>query len=353
MTDNGGAIPNPPTLRNLTEFYEKKGYLPREAVEKAEMALPEAHARYMELLAALNPVAPPPILPPAPTAAPIATDHVYVLGDDSKGHSEPHSTAIAIGRKCVLGCAHSLALVADLSRRSSKSRQFLMYQERYWIQPTASISADGRCSDIGRIPIRLYKFHSDNDWALFVRDDGHEFTSFAVTPSTIPPNALPNVRKPAIVLHCPVSLLNNFPERVGEYMVNCNSKEDFRIQSVSSHHIYHDGSNLVRGSSGGGVHWVESNLLFAMHTEVVNEAQFDEEEEKSEIAPTSKQVTSEDYPYPEIAPTTPTQPTKKPKSCDSETIRSLSGGNQGQGRAIIISRFKRLMHYVAEIESIP
>jgi hypothetical protein len=293
---------------------------------------------------------------PALPAAPISTDHIYVLGDDSKGSSEPHSTAIAVGKKCVLACAHSLALIADASKRSTKSRQFLMYEDQYWIQPTISITQDGNCSDFGRIPIRLYKFHPDNDWALFVRDDGLEFSYFATidtSPSMIPPNSLPNVRKPAVVLHCPVSLLNNFTDHVGEYMVNCNSKEDFRIQTVSSHHIYYDGGNLVRGSSGGGVHWIDSNLLFAMHTEVVNEAMFDEEEHKRDIAISPKQVTSEDYPYPEVALSASNQATKRQKTCESETIRSLSGGNQGQGRAIIVSRFKRLMHYIAVIESTP
>jgi len=34
--------------------------------------------------------------------APISTDHIFVLGDDSSGESEPHSTAIVIGKKTVL-----------------------------------------------------------------------------------------------------------------------------------------------------------------------------------------------------------------------------------------------------------
>lgn len=283
--------------------------------------------------------------------APILTDHIFVLGDDSKGFSEPHSTAIAVGKKAVLACAHSLALADDPSKRSTKRKSYFIYVEDYWIQPRVSIKSDGKWDDVGRIPIKLYKFHPDNDWALFVRVDGDEFTSFATidsTPSTLPPNSLPNVRKPVALLHCPVSLLFNFTEQVGEYAVHCNSKEDFRIQTVSTHHIYYEGSSLVRGSSGGAVQWADSNLLFAMHCEVINEAKFDEDEENKEIADNPKLVKSEDDPYPSV-----TSPQKKQRTCESETIRSLSGGNQGQGRAIIVSQFKRLMHYITEIANLP
>lgn len=67
---------------------------------------------------------------------------------------------------------------------------------------------------------------------------------------------------------------------------------------------------------------------------------------KKEIADTPKLVKSEDDPYQQVM-----NPPKRQKSCESETIRSLSGGNQGQGRAIIVAKFKRLMHYLHEIES--
>ena len=143
-----------------------------------------------------------------------------------------------------------------------------------------------------------------------------------------------------------MSLLQNFTQKVGEYAVSCNRKLDCIIQSQSTHHIFYDGSNLVRGSSGGAVQCADSDLLFAMHCELINEAEFDEEvEESKEIAYSGKKVNSEDDPYPKVA-----NPPKRPKTCDSETMRSLSRGNQGQGRAIIVSQFKRLMHYLREIE---
>jgi hypothetical protein len=81
------------------------------------------------------------------------------------------------------------------------------------------------------------------------------------------------------------------------------------IQSQSSHHIYYEGSSLVRGSSGGAVQWVDSNLLFAMHCEVINEAMFDAEDQSKGIADTPKLVKSEDDPYPQVA-----NPPKKQKN---------------------------------------
>lgn len=40
-----------------------------------------------------------PLPPPPPPPPPISTDHIFVLGDDSRGIGEPHSTAIAVGKK--------------------------------------------------------------------------------------------------------------------------------------------------------------------------------------------------------------------------------------------------------------
>lgn len=286
---------------------------------------------------------------PQANLTPISTDHIFVLGDDSSGNSIPHSTAIAIGKRTVLTCAHSLVLTADPSKRSTRKLSYFCYVEEYWIQSSVSIDSHGNVNHDGRIPLKLYKFNVDNDWALLERADGQEFTSFIsidTSPSGISLNTIPNVRRPFVLLHCPVSLLSNFTEQVGAYSVHCNFKEGFRIQGGSSHHIYYEGSNLVRGSSGGAIQWTDTNELFAMHFEVINEAEFDVDEVEKNIAVTAKQVTSEDDPYQKVA-----NPPKKQKSCDSETLRSISGGNQGQGSAIIISRFKRLMHHYNELES--
>lgn len=178
---------------------------------------------------------------------------------------------------------HSLALTNDPSKRSTRWKAYFIYVEDYWIQPKFSIDIDGKWNGDGRIPIKLYKFHPDNDWALFIRTDGNEFSSYATIdtfPSTLPPNTLPNVSSPVVILHCPVSLVLNFTNQVGGYTVSCNRKLDCMIQAQSSHHIYYESSNLVRGSSGGAVQWAGSNLLFTMHCEVINEAKYDEDEEK-------------------------------------------------------------------------
>ncbi len=176
------------------------------------------------------------------------------------------------------------------------------------------------------------------------------FAEIDVEVAVLPPRTPLNVRRPITLLHCPVSLLRNFEDRVGEYTLNCYVREDVRIQSQSSHHLYYDGTGLVRGSSGGAIHWLTNKKLVAMHCEILNEAVFDEDEEvPKEIAQTKKRVGSEDDPFPAANVAGP--PKKKQKTCDSETIRSISCGNQGQGRAIILAKFKKLMHYISEIES--
>jgi hypothetical protein len=47
---------------------------------------------------------------------------IFVLGDDSSGESEPHITAIVIGKKTVLACTHSLALASDSSKKGTKRK---------------------------------------------------------------------------------------------------------------------------------------------------------------------------------------------------------------------------------------
>lgn len=243
-----------------------------------------------------------------------------------------------------MACAHSIAAIPDPT-----SRRRHVYVEDYWIQHRVSIGSDGQMVSDGRIPLKMVKFCTENDWVLFERADGNQFANFATidrSPATISPdnNLLDLTNRYVHVLHCPVSLLNNFNERVGEYAVSCNQKLGCMIQSQSSHHIGYEGFGLVRGSSGGAVQLVESNELFAMHCELINDADFDEDVDERRFAHTSKE-TSEDDP-PVAAP-----PAKKPKVCLSETVCSLTGGCQGQGRAIIVSKFKKLMQYLDQIEA--
>jgi hypothetical protein len=81
-----------------------------------------------------------------------------------------------------------------------------------------------------------------------------------------------------------------------------------------------------------------------MHTEAINEADYDGEDDKKIIADNDKRV--KNAPYLRIETSTP-PPAKKIKS-DNETIASIAGGNNGLGSAIIICKFPRLMHYITE-----
>jgi hypothetical protein len=42
-------------------------------------------------------------------------------------------------------------------------------------------------------------------------------------------------------------------------------------------------------------------------------------------------------------------PPKKKLKSDSETIASVTGGNNGLGSALVICKFSRLMHYIHEL----
>ena len=117
------------------------------------------------------------------------------------------------------------------------------------------------------------------------------------------------------------------------------------LQAQSNHHVKYEGRELCRGSSGGGIYVDNSTSVLGMHVEAINEADYDAEEAEKEIAYTDKR---DSRPYSPIE-TSNTPATKKMKS-ESETIASLAGGNNGLGSAIIICRFPRLMHYIAELE---
>ena len=86
------------------------------------------------------------------------------------------------------------------------------------------MNAKGEFTDVGRIHLKLYKFHPANDWAVFIRVDGglfsesdvaHIDTSLRDDPHEINPFA------EATVLHCPVALVNGI-SKVREYSVGCN-----------------------------------------------------------------------------------------------------------------------------------
>ena len=244
----------------------------------------------------------------------------------------------------ILTCAHCLTTV--------KSGRKFTYNEEYWVQPSVKLEKSGKWSNTGRIPVTLFKYHVENDWALLTRKDGGVFGYF----STIDMQAselgssLPDVQN-VDVLHCPVKLLvTNFDKYVDEYTLKCNRLLNNAVQIQSSHHLYYNNSGITRGSSGGAVHISGSHLLFALHCERICEVEFDAEDQSKKIQDVKgKRVKSEEFPYEGV------QKLKKAKtSCDSESIvRSVASGNEAQGKAIIISKHPRLMHYIEEINKQP
>jgi hypothetical protein len=276
----------------------------------------------------------------------VNTSPVRVLGDDISG---PHSTAIIVGSRTVVACAHSLDLLIDDSHRNTKSNTHYKYLEDYWIQPQFTRNIRGEVTDDNRIPIKLFKFNVDNDWALFVRADGALFAESEI--ATIDNSPLDNPRrvlahKMAIVLHCPVSLKSGIT-KAEEFSVGCQTAS-VHIQVQSTHHVKYEGRDLCRGSSGGGVYVFPSTSVLGIHSEAINEADYDAEDAVKTIAHSDKRVRSEEEPY---KPFDSSNPPKKKLKNDSETIASVAGGNNGLGSALIICKFSRLMHYIREIEA--
>lgn len=269
-----------------------------------------------------------------------------VLGDDQDG---PHSSAIIVGRRTVVACAHSLGLLIDESKRNTKTKTHYSYLEDYWIQQSFTRNIRGEFTADNRVPLKLFKFNVDNDWALFVRVDDQLFAEAEVATIDTSPLSHPDrvlAFKETAVLHCPVSLKSGIT-KAEEFSVGCQTAF-VHLQAQSTHHVKYEGRDLCRGSSGGGVYVYNSTSVLGMHIEAINEADYDAEDAKKVIADTDKRVRSEGDPYLPIE-TSNTPATKKMKS-DSETIASIAGGNNGLGSAIIICRFPRLMHYIAELE---
>ena len=271
-----------------------------------------------------------------------------VLGDDQDG---PHSSAMIVGRRTVLACAHSLGLLADEAERSTKSKTYLRYLEDYWIQPSFSKDVKGNITAVDRVPLKLFKFHLGNDWALFVRADDNLFAKneVATIDTSLQLEHIPVLKHQGItILHCPVSLQSSIT-MAKEFYIGCNISH-VHLQGNSSHHIKYEGHDLCRGSSGAGVYLSDSTSVVGMHIEAITEAEYENaaEDHPKIIAYTDKRVNSEDSPYQRIE-TSDTPPTKKMKT-DSETVASLAGGNNGQGSALIICKFHRLMHYIEELE---
>lgn len=271
---------------------------------------------------------------------------VRVLGDNVSG---PHSTAIIVGGRTVVACAHSLDLLVDDTHRNTKSNTQYKYLEDYWIQPQFTRNLRGEITEENRIQIKLFKFNVDNDWALFVRADDALFEESEIATIDTSPLDHPHRVRPfekTAVLHCPVSLKSGIT-RAEEFTVGCQTAF-VHLQAQSTHHVKYEVRDLCRGSSGGGVYIFPSTSVLGIHSEAFNEADYDADDAKKTIANSDKRVRSEDEPYKSFDSSA--LPKKNVKN-DSETIASLAGGNNGLGSALIICKFSRLMHYIRELEA--
>lgn len=265
-----------------------------------------------------------------------------VLGDNQDG---PHSSAIIVGRRTVLACANSLRLLIDESKRNTKAKTHYTYLEDYWIQQSFTYIR-GEITAENRIPLKLFKFNVDNDWALFVRDDNQLFAETEVATIDTSPLSRPDrviTFMKTVILHCPVSLKSGIT-KAEKFSVGCQIACIYlRIQST--HHVQYEGCQLCRGSSGGGVYIHNSASVLGMHVGTNNEADYDAEDTEKVIAYTDKRVDSKDDPI----ETSNTPATKKMKS-DSEAIANIAGGNNELGSAIIICRFPQLMYYIEKLK---
>jgi hypothetical protein len=265
-------------------------------------------------------------------------EHIFILGDDQTNEYDvengPHLTAFAIGKKLVIGCAHSLTLVLK-GNSSTRTREEYQYNKEYWIQNVISKHINGSFSSDDRILLKLYKFHVENDWALFLRDDGLEFGYFP----QIEILTTTATHAPANLLHCPVSLLHQM-QYSQEFSLSCNISA-VTIQNQSSHQLKYSGGSPCRESSGRALHLCNSNEVVGMHLEAVHEVDYEEAANPRTIPPSNKRTLSEDFPYTPFSLPSSAPPSKKQKNCDSETVASLAGGNDGLGSSLIISKFSR------------
>ena len=256
-----------------------------------------------------------------------------------------------MGRKTVIACAHSLHLVADESVKGTKSKAQFTYLEKYWIQNNFTKNMRGEIVNDTRVQILLYKYHIGNDWAVFIRADNDVFADSEI--ATIDRSLLTNpsdtfLHQRAAVLHCPVSLLSGITF-ANEFSVGCN-KSAVHIQSESSHHLKYEGRDLVRGSSGGGLFLFPHTNLVGMHSEAINEADFDADTPLLHISHSDKRSGSEDLPYQSIECNADEERPKKKRVTVSETVASVAGGINGLGSALILCKYPRLIHYIDEIE---
>eukprot|EP00975_Prorocentrum_lima_P067912 12917706-Prorocentrum_lima.AAC.1 len=235
------------------------------------------------------------------------------------------------------------------------------YETDYWIQLKTERGLKGGYSSEGRIKVRLYKCHTENDWALLYRVSGtfneEEIAVIDRTAANCSKEDYFNaVRgKAGCVLHCPVRHLQN--TSYANELVLVAFRSDVIVQSSTFRHVQYSGQELAPGSSGGGL-FVDHELVgmnqVQLHDEIDVEAEIIPKEfcyENGSPLPINKiqssvRANSEDKAYnPEIQ-----EPSAKKMKADTETTASRGINTSVLNSAIILCRCKQLMKYLQEIE---
>ena len=264
---------------------------------------------------------------------------VRILGDGI----EPHSTAIIVGPRCVISCAHSLNMINDPDSKSAANK---LIGDDYWIATSVAIDKTGKCHPENVVLLKLYKFNQWNDWAIFRRCDDQTFSSKEIVTIDTNVNAELNyLDTRAQVIQCPVAFRNPSSCRPGDSINAWRTR--ITIQSQSKNHLLYEAASLSRGASGGAVFVYPSLKLIAMHQETFYEVEYSCNASTINMM-SDKRVDSEERTEESFE----LEAKKQKKANDSETVKSLSGGNSGQGSATILRNCSRLMHYVNEINSV-
>jgi hypothetical protein len=224
------------------------------------------------------------------------------------------------------------------------------------VQIHGTKTRDGKFTDQGRVPVKLLKFHVENDWALFWRDDGNEFPAEDIAQIDRDVNGQDLVKlENGCLIHCPVSLIRQM-SRAGEFNIGPHLTK-VTVQDQSTHHVRYSTADTTGGSSGGAVFVYPSGLLKCIHTEFIGEDPPAESElvVKEEITPSNKRTDSEEVPYNDFDAGKGPE-AKKPK-VETFSESNFSGldrrpTNHGFASGFIVASHPRLMHYIDHFNSL-
>jgi hypothetical protein len=227
------------------------------------------------------------------------------------------------------------------------------YLESYWVQIDGTKTKDGKFTDQDRVPVKLLKFHVENDWALFWRDDGNQFAQEDIAEIDRDVKSQDLVKSEnGCLIHCPVSLLKQM-SRAGEFTIGAHLTK-ITVQDQSSHHVRYSTTDTTGGSSGGAVFVYPSPLLKCIHTEYIGEDPLVESAlaTTEEVTPSDKRADSEEVPYDEFDEPDPKK--LKLETCSESNFsgRERRPTNHGVASGFIIASHPRLMHYIDHFNSL-